>query len=226
MRAFYRFCPVYALLHLIGNEYGTVLAAFFEICVESFAILVRHLVDIHAQKPLLLRFLARALRGNYLDDGFYRSFSQVDADEQQPAGPGQLGFGKTSADEGKPHSKLADRFAMTSRWLGIRDLSGLAVSIDQGYSGRKVSIITRAATAVSHLFRLLGRGSLMCAERVEAFENESTVVAKQLVEPKHTYKEDRIIIIALDPLALAPRALHNRSILAGFVIGPCAIMSP
>jgi hypothetical protein len=49
----------------------------------------------------------------------------------------------------------------------------------------------------------------MCAERIEAFENESTVVAKQLVQSKHSYKEDRIVIIALNPLALAPWALHT-----------------
>jgi hypothetical protein len=75
---------------------------------------------------------------------------------------------------------------MTARWLGIRDLSGLGVSVDQRYSRREVGVITRATTAVSHLFRLLGRRSLMCAERIKAFEDEPTVVAKQLVEPKHS----------------------------------------
>src|SRR6185369_5750610 len=174
------------LLRLIGNEYGVVLSAFFEICGEPFAIFVRHLVDIHALEPLLLPFFASALRGNDRDDSFCRTFGQVDADEQQSAWPRQVGFGKASADEGKPHSKLADRFAMTARRLGIRDLSGLGVSVDQRYAGRKVGVITRAATAVSHLFRLLGRRSLMCAERVEAFEDESTVVAEQLVEPKYS----------------------------------------
>jgi hypothetical protein len=49
----------------------------------------------------------------------------------------------------------------------------------------------------------------MCAERIEAFENESTVVAKQLVQAEYSYKEDRIIIITLDPLALAPWTLHT-----------------
>jgi len=49
----------------------------------------------------------------------------------------------------------------------------------------------------------------MCAEGVEALENESTVVTKQFVQPEDSYKEDRIVIIALDPLALAPWTLHT-----------------
>lgn len=202
------------------------MAAFFEICGEPFAILVRHLVNIHAEKPFLFPFLAGPLGRNYYDDSFYRSLRQVEANEQEPADSGQVGFGESSADEGKPHPELADRIAMTARRLGIRDLPDRDVSIEHGNCGRKVGVITRATTAVSHLFRFLGRRSLMCAEGIEALENESTVVAKQLVEPKYTYKKDRVIIIALDPLALAPRALHTGSILAGFGIGPCAIMLP
>ncbi len=49
----------------------------------------------------------------------------------------------------------------------------------------------------------------MCAERVKAFENEPTVVAKQFVQPKHPQKEDRIIIITLNPLTVAPGTLHT-----------------
>jgi len=85
----------------------------------------------------------------------------------------------------------------------------LDVPVEHGNRGREVGVITRAATAVLHLFRLLGRRSFLCAERIEAFENEPTVIAKQLVEPKDTYKEDRVVIIALDPLALAPGTLHT-----------------
>ena len=98
---------------------------------------------------------------------------------------------------------------MTSPWLGIRDLPGLSVSVDQRYGSRQVGVKTRATTAVLHLFWLLGRRSLMCAEGVEALENESTVVTKQFVQPEDSYKEDRIVIIALDPLALAPWTLHT-----------------
>ena len=119
MLAFYRFCPVYALLHLIGKDDGVVLAAFFEICGEPFAILVRHLVNIHAEKPLLLAILTGALGRNYYDDSFYRSLRQIEADEQESTDSGQVGFGESSAGEGKHHPELADRFAMTSRWLGI-----------------------------------------------------------------------------------------------------------
>jgi hypothetical protein len=49
----------------------------------------------------------------------------------------------------------------------------------------------------------------VCAERIERFENQPAVVAKELVQPKHPQKEDRIIIIALDPLTLAPWTLHT-----------------
>jgi len=70
---------------------------------------------------------------------------------------------------------------MTTRWLGIRDFPDLDVSIDQGYSTGQVRVKPRATTAVSHLFRLLGGRSLMCDEGIEAFENESTVVAQQFV---------------------------------------------
>lgn len=98
---------------------------------------------------------------------------------------------------------------MTARWLGIRDFPGPGVCVNQGYGSWKVRVEPCAATAVSHLFRLLGRCSLMCAERVKAFENEPTVVAKQFVQPKHAQKEDRIIIITLNPLTVAPGTLHT-----------------
>ena len=49
----------------------------------------------------------------------------------------------------------------------------------------------------------------MRTERIEAFENEPAVVAEQFVQPKHSYKEDRIVVIALDPLTLAPWTLHT-----------------
>lgn len=66
-----------------------------------------------------------------------------------------------------------------------------------------------ATTPVSHLFLLLGRRALVRAERVEALENQPAVVAEQFVQTKHSYKKDRIVIVALDPLALAPWTLHT-----------------
>src|SRR6185295_12439733 len=106
-------------------------------------------MNIRTQEPLLLPLLARALGCDDFDNRFHGSFRQVDTDEQQPADPGQIGFGKASADKGKPQPELADRFAMTSRWLGIRDLPGHGVSVDQGNGGWEVGVITRATTAVS-----------------------------------------------------------------------------
>jgi len=43
-----------------------------------------------------------------------------------------------------------------------------------------------AAAAVSGLFRLFRGGALVCAERIEGLENEPAVVAKELVQPKHS----------------------------------------
>lgn len=55
----------------------------------------------------------------------------------------------------------------------------------------------------------------MSAQRVERFENETTVITEELLHADHSQKKDGIIIIPLNPLTLAPRALH-RSILTGF----------
>ena len=49
----------------------------------------------------------------------------------------------------------------------------------------------------------------MRAKRIETLENQPAVVAQQFVQPKHSNKEDRIVIIALDPIALAPGTLHT-----------------
>ena len=51
----------------------------------------------------------------------------------------------------------------------------------------------------------------MRTERIEAFENEPAVIAEQFVQPKHSDKEDGIVIIALDPFTLAPWTLHTRA---------------
>jgi hypothetical protein len=44
---------------------------------------------------------------------------------------------------------------------------------------------------------------------IEAFENEAAVVTEQLMQPKHSDKENGIIIIPLNPLTLASRTLHT-----------------
>jgi hypothetical protein len=50
---------------------------------------------------------------------------------------------------------------------------------------------------------------LMFVQRIEALEHEAAVVAQQLMQAKHANEEDGIIIIPLNPLALAPWALHT-----------------
>ena len=49
----------------------------------------------------------------------------------------------------------------------------------------------------------------MRAERVEPLEHQTAVVAQELVHSKHTQEKDRVVIIALNPLAFASRALHR-----------------
>ena len=83
------------------------------------------------------------------------------------------------------------------------------MSVDHGYRGREVGVKAWATTPVSHLFRLFRGRALVGAEGIERFENQPAVVAKELVQPKHPQKEDGIIIIALDPLTLAPWTLHT-----------------
>jgi hypothetical protein len=47
------------------------------------------------------------------------------------------------------------------------------------------------------------------AEGVEALKNQPAVVAQQFVQPKHSDKEDGIVIIALDSITLAPWTPHT-----------------
>ena len=61
---------------------------------------------------------------------------------------------------------------------------------------------------IACLFGLRGRLALVGVEWIEALENETAVVAKQLVQAEHPQEENRIVVIPLNPLALAPRALH------------------
>jgi hypothetical protein len=52
-------------------------------------------------------------------------------------------------------------------------------------------------------------GALKLALRVEAFEDEAAVVTEQLVHAHRAEKNTRIVKIPLNPLALAPWALHT-----------------
>ena len=53
------------------------------------------------------------------------------------------------------------------------------------------------------------RRSLVRQQRIEALEHEAAVVAEQLMQPKHPDKENRIIIIPLNSLALASWTQHT-----------------
>jgi hypothetical protein len=45
--------------------------------------------------------------------------------------------------------------------------------------------------------------------RIEPFEDESAVITEELVQPHRTQKENRIIVIALNPFAVTPWAVHH-----------------
>ena len=77
---------------------------------------------------------------------------------------------------------------------------------------------TRAASAVRNAVDgpfdglLIGcfRGfALKLPYRIEAFEDESAIITEELLHPHRTQKDDGIIIIALNPFAVTPRALHR-----------------
>lgn len=80
-----------------------------------------------------------------------------------------------------------------------------------------MSVKAWRATAISHLplFLFFGRRALLRAQWVERFKDEPTVIAEEFLHPDHPEKKDGIIVIPLNPLTLAPWALHQ-SILTGF----------
>ena len=55
----------------------------------------------------------------------------------------------------------------------------------------------------------LGGHALEFSLRVEAFEREAAVITEELMHPHRAQKNDGVIIIPLNPLALAPWALHE-----------------
>lgn len=71
-----------------------------------------------------------------------------------------------------------------------------------------MGVDTRATPAIEDVFRLVFGGALKLALRIEAFENESAVVAEQLLHTHCAEKYTGIVKIPLYPLALAPWALH------------------
>ena len=80
-------------------------------------------------------------------------------------------------------------------------------------------------TPIARLFHVLGGLALVRMKGIEALEHETAVVAKQFMQPKQAEKENRIVVIALNPLTVASRTLHP-AIVAGLDAGQCVIMSP
>jgi hypothetical protein len=72
-----------------------------------------------------------------------------------------------------------------------------------------MDVVTWSPAAIAVLFCFFRRRALVRLQWIEAFEDEAAVVTKQLMQPKHSNKENRIIIIPLNSLALASRTLHT-----------------
>ena len=112
---------------------------------------------------------------------------------------------------------------MPARGLGIGDFTGVGFTVDERDRGGQMGI--KAWPTATILVRLiLFRGcALMCTQRVEALEDQSTIIAEEFMHPDHTQQYDRVIKIPLNPLTPTPRAAHT-TILAVFADQP-AIMS-
>ena len=82
---------------------------------------------------------------------------------------------------------------------------------------------TCTTTTIANLFGFFRRLTLVLCQRIEALEHEATVIAQQFMQPKHSYKEDCIIVIALYSFTLAPwtpHAVHSSRVRLSL----CAIM--
>src|SRR5215217_1386388 len=65
-----------------------------------------------------------------------------------------------------------------------------------------------STTAIGRLFGALRGRSLVRSKRIKTFEDQTTVIAEQLMQAKHSNEKDCVVVIALNPLAMAPRTLH------------------
>lgn len=72
-----------------------------------------------------------------------------------------------------------------------------------------MGIKARATPVIASLFGRVGRLPLVRPQRIEPLEYESAVITQELMQSEHADEKHRIIVIALDPLAFAPRALHG-----------------
>lgn len=97
---------------------------------------------------------------------------------------------------------------MTSGRLGIRDLSWLRIAVDHGDGGRYVAVKAWTTAPVTDVGSFFRRRTLVRAERVEPLEHEAAVVAEELVQADHSQEKDRVVIVTLNPLALASWTLH------------------
>jgi hypothetical protein len=87
-------------------------------------------------------------------------------------------------------------------------------AFDQRYRGGEMGMDTWATAAIVDLLCLLfGCDTLKLALGIEALEDESAIIAEQLLHPHGAKKDTRLVIILLNPLTLTPWALHPRTIL-------------
>ncbi len=74
---------------------------------------------------------------------------------------------------------------MTSGRLRIRDFAGLCFPVDQRYRTRQVGVEAGTAPSIANPFVFVGRGALVCSERVKPLENEPAGVAEELMQTDH-----------------------------------------
>jgi hypothetical protein len=77
-------------------------------------------------------------------------------------------------------------------------------------------IIPRSAAAVVNVLSLLGGCPMQLSQRIEPFEYQTTVVAKEFVKTDKTEQYDGIVVIPLNALTFTSRAPHVVFNLAGY----------
>ena len=168
-------------------------------------------MSLHAEEPSFLP-VAGAFVINYLHDGLNRGVRQIDTNKQHPARAREFAFRNARPHEREQHAEGTDGFAVSTRGLGIRGLAAPRGAFNQRDRSWKVGMNTRAAAAIVALFCLpLGcrGGPLKLTLWIEAFEDEPAIVAEQLLHTHRAEKHAGIVKILLNPLALAPWALHH-----------------
>jgi hypothetical protein len=98
---------------------------------------------------------------------------------------------------------------MSSGRLGVSDVPSQHVPLNQADSRREMHLVSRKSALVRpKSFPLDGR-SLQPAERIEAFELKTTVIAKKLMQTSDPQHNQGIVVATLNSGTLTSRAPHS-----------------